>query len=499
MAFLEGLRELRGVLDQNLRLPLFGELEASVQLSEPDEDLPVPWERFSPAEELHEEIYFGAIAALETLTHSRGSGSIRAPGSIVPRVTVREGSPTQIRLRVTAAGEVLQPAQPLPLKLREIGSRSGQLHAVPVADPPPGYGIPAGQLPPGLEIASLPRAAAREDASASGGPRASYLPEQAWALASAAAKRAGGLAWIEGISYLGREIPVIAWAKELREMVTSPRRIAQHRPTLLVVAGHHANETSSTVSSLQFAAGLKEMAAEAFVLVVPMENPDGAALHRELQELHPRWKLHAARFNAVGHEFGRDGDDSPFGESLVRPRLMRDFLVDVLVDDHGVPGHEWAQPFSGRSSPPLFPIAYTYPSGIFYGIGPGASGDEPGEDILPFWQRATARLDRDPELREAQALLWDRYERYGQKLCPERYPSRRSGGWPFQSTRRATHREASSWPLEFVTEVADEGASPKQFDLCVRAHLQADVAVLEVLQALQRKPDRLPKEGREHQ
>ena len=495
LAFMAGLSELRLVLEAGEGLPLFGRLEAEVALSEPDEDLGVPWERFSPAEELHEEIYFGAIAALEPLTKSRGSGAVRAPGAIVPQVRVEEGLPTRLRLRATAALEELRPCAPLPLRLREIAWRDGGLSAVPESEPREGYGVPAGQLPRGLRLLGH---AGREEPPAPAAPdlRLPYRPEEAWPLSRAAADASGAMAWVEGHSYMGREIPAVFWAPGTEGLVYSPRRMASELPTLLVVAGHHANETSSTVSALRLLEGLREAGDGALVLVVPMENPDGAALHRELFAEHPRWKLHAARFNALGHEFGRDPQDSPFGEALVRPRLVRDFSVDVLVDDHGVPGHEWAQPFSGRSSPPLFPVAYTYPSGVFYGIGQGGPGDEgPGEAILPFWRRVAAALDLDPELKEAQALLWDRYERYGQMLCPERYPSRRDRGWPFQTARRATRRDAAAWPLEFVTEVADEGASPEQFELCVRAHLYADRAMLLELQGMPGKPRRTREEG----
>ncbi len=495
-AFMAGLSDLRPILEAKTGLPLFGRLEASVTLSEPDEDLPVPWERFSPAEELHEEIYFGTIAALEPLTKARGGGAIRAPGAIVPRVRVEEGLPTRLILRLTAAAEELRPCTPIPLRLREIAWRDGRLLAVPEDEPPDGYGVPAGQLPPGLWLASQPVDGGMAPWPGSPDLTQPYRPEEAWPLTRAAAAGSGAIAWVEGHSYMGREIPAALWCPGVEGLLYSPRRMACHLPTLFVVAGHHANETSSTVSALRLLHGLREAGPGAVVLVVPMENPDGAALHRELATEHPRWKLHAARFNAVGHEFGRDPLDSPFGEALVRPRLTQDFSVDVLVDDHGVPGHEWAQPFSGRSSPPLFPVAYTYPSGVFYGIGQGGPGDDgPGQEILPFWQRVVGALDLDPELKEAQALLWDRYERYGQMLCPDRYPSRRDRGWPFQTARRATRRDAAPWPLEFVTEVADEGASPEQLELCVRAHLHADRSMLAELQGMPGKPSRTKEAG----
>lgn len=39
------------------------------------------------------------------------------------------------------------------------------------------------------------------------------------------------------------------------------------------------------------------------LVIVPMENVDGAAIHYELQKEHPNWKFHVARFNSLGKEF----------------------------------------------------------------------------------------------------------------------------------------------------------------------------------------------------
>lgn len=478
-AFQEGLTDLRRRLEEPDRLPLFSRLDVLGRVSEPDEDLPVPWERFSPPEMLHEEIYFGALAALEPLTRCVGEGDVRAPGAVVPRIDVGEGAPMHLEMRAVAAPASLCSAEPLPLVLETIGLKGDRLLAVP-REVPENRIIPEGQIPPGIEIPGAGEALPTWEPT-EGIPRRGFGPDVVWPLVQSLAKRIHALAWIEGISYLGRPIPVVAWAQGFEGKVTSPSRIARRRPVLLVAAGHHANEPSSNVSALAFLETLPEEGRRAIVLVVPMENPDGAALYQALAADHPRWMLHAARFNALGHEYGGPTHERPFGEGLVRARLTRDFRADFVLDDHGVPGHEWAQPFSGRSSPPLFPVAYTYPSGVFYGIGSG-EGDEPSEEIRPFWERMVTRLGEDGRLVGGQAKLWDRYERYGQALAPERYPSRRDHGWPFQTTRRAlTLEKNTDLPYLFVTEVADEGADPEQFDLCVQAHLKADRAVLDIL------------------
>ena len=500
-AFLEGLADLKHRLSQSTDLPFFERLEVEVALSEPDEDLPALGERFSPAEELHEEIYFGALAALEPLTRACSPGQLRAPGSVVPLVQIRAAAATTVRMRALKPVAALASAEPMALSVREIVYRDGEV--VCRADPPAaGYAAFAADLPAGvaLEMAGSDRVRALPPADGAAPPARAYLPEEAWQLTRAVAAAAGGLAWIEERTYQGRDIPVAFWAPEMALGIASPRRLLDLHPALLVVAGHHANETSSTVSALRFLARLPQLGRRAAVLVIPMENPDGAALHRQLARVNPHWKLHAARFNALGHEFGQSGKGAPFGESLVRPRLLEEFPIDVLLDDHGVPSHEWAQPFSGRSSPPLFPVAYTYPSGLFYGIGEGSEAQGPDERTLPYWRRVTERLDAQPLLREVQERLWQRYERYGKALCPERYPSRRNLGWPFQPMSRATPRlQGGIWPITFVTEVADEGACAELLEACIAAHLEADVAFLEVLSGEGGKPPRnvqpLPRKG----
>ncbi|MFP3416416.1 hypothetical protein SB773_33815, partial [Bacillus sp. SIMBA_074] len=82
-------------------------------------------------------------------------------------------------------------------------------------------------------------------------------------------------------------------------------------------------------------------------VVIPYANPDGIALHQELVKENPYWKHHAARYNAVGLEYTNHRfKPSIFGESRVVPQLFYRWLPDVIIDDHGIPSHEWTQPFA---------------------------------------------------------------------------------------------------------------------------------------------------------
>ena len=64
------------------------------------------------------------------------------------------------------------------------------------------------------------------------------------------------------------------------------------------------------------------------VAIIPYENPDGAELHAWLQQEHPTWKHHPARYNAVGLEFSleRGNTDSRYGEGRVRDKVWQRWL-----------------------------------------------------------------------------------------------------------------------------------------------------------------------------
>ena len=98
-----------------------------------------------------------------------------------------------------------------------------------------------------------------------------------------------------------------------------------------------------------------------------MENVDGTAIHYELQKENPYWKLHVARFNAVGKEFYNEyfHDDTIHTEANCFTKLWKKALPDIVVDDHGVPTHEWEQQFSGYTSPSY--KGFWLPRSLLYG------------------------------------------------------------------------------------------------------------------------------------
>ena len=110
-------------------------------------------------------------------------------------------------------------------------------------------------------------------------------------------------------SYSGRKLYAI-WLKPHYEGYLSMTKRLSRCPSEIINARHHANEVSYTKTAFIL---LKRILTEECYrtsreiesVLVPMENVDGAAIH-ELQKEHPYWKLHVARFNAIGKEFYHD-------------------------------------------------------------------------------------------------------------------------------------------------------------------------------------------------
>ncbi len=457
-------------------------VELRVGASEPDGE--PGGGAFSPLEELHEELYFRAHAAAR---------AHRARIVVVPEVEATPGRSTSVTARLVDLGPAgRRVVEPTPELTRvELGGRGLRLTvrwpggAAPAADARPGDGLVRirGQretwrwMGPG---------GGRRGPVQRHDPAELPVPDRVPQLVRSLNPHPGCAAWVAGRSTLGR--PVVAFAAlPAGGAFGSLAKAALLRPTVLLVGGHHANEVSSTGAHLLLLDHLgRGWRPEGVVVCLPLENPDGAVVHRQLAARHPSWKLHAARFNGVGEEFGGQARAlrSPFGEARPRARLLARIGADVLVDDHGVPDHVWAQPLSGRSSPPYFPIAYTLPPGLLYLIGETAANRMAPTDWTSAIHAETAgRIDAEPALVSRHQRLWRAYQRYGAGLDPRAFPTRLIAGLPLQARRTAT-RDRRPRPARFplaadlVTEVADETSRGRDLVLAVRAHLVADRAIL---------------------
>ena len=433
--------------------PFFDELRVEVWVSEPEYALGVREEIESPAEGLAEDIYFNTLDFFHALGVQTTGEPWDEPGQIVPLVHVAPGEPPRATVTLLRYGTAQTTYTPVPVAQRSTGVAMDE--------------VVTGANLPGLlaYVNGLPGVTVRD------------------------------VEW----SYRGRTIAAIEVVKPDGATVRSRTKLAAMKPTHLIVARHHANEVASTTAALRFVEllatdpAMMPLLDHCNVVVIPDENPDGTALHALLMAEHPTWKHHAARYNAVGVEFSNHmGDpDTVYGEARVRPRLMHEWRPDVVTDNHGVPSHEWWQPFAGGQNPPRFRISYWLCQALIYGICRYLP-DAPHADFAAALRETVSRaIAADPDLAAANRVYAERYARWGHQYVPEMFPATYHGDmlWFFNALeitpdtppRDIAMREPNMVSAAWVTEVVDETAQGAHLALVAKAHLTANVALTRMM------------------
>lgn len=504
--------------------PFFSELVAEVWISEPNESLGIREENDSAAEALAEDIYFTTLDAIELYGQRMTGEKLAAPGAVIPIVHVTPGEPPRARITLRAApakpclsrpdlrvsavrlerddlaieieASVDGEREPTVARLRELAAMDLDSDSTIDATIRIGDASVTLRLP-------LPRPLA--SASSDGEPP---MDENIWgdAVMGWSARLAEFpeiTAWVEDHSYQGRPIPALALTAPTPGRLHSPMKAAIFKPTHLIIARHHANEISSTNAAFRLAwlcatdPHWRRYLDTVNVIILPYENPDGAALHITLaSDPDARaWKHHPARYNALGFEYGEDhfNPDSPFGEARARTSIWRRWPADIVVDNHGVPSHEWVQPFAGFGSPPRFRVSYWIVQALLYGIARYVDDVE-----YPAHRRAVERLRaavaakvRDTDIGEWNRVYGESYRFWGQSRLPDRFPGEFhddmlwhiSSGPADPEGRGFATRYPGTTVLSWVTEVADETASGEHLDRVARAHLLANQATLDLLSA----------------
>ncbi len=298
-------------------------------------------------------------------------------------------------------------------------------------------------------------------------------------------------------SYQGRELYGIWLVPEHEGYLSMTKRLSRC-PSEFINARHHANEVSSTnaafilLKSLLTKEEYKGLADKLNLVIVPMENVDGAAIHYELQKEHPYWKFHVARFNAIGKEFYRDyfRQDSIHGEAMGFTRIYEKFVPDIAVDNHGVPSHEWEQQFSGYTSPSY--KGFWLPRSLLYGYfwyvtDPQYKGNyvvnKVMEDVI------ADRIAEDMEMtawnKEWSAIFEKYAHAWMPKLFPADYYKDMINYWiPFAADKNHGYSSIRfPWitTVAYTSEVADETAQGEYLNLCARAHAAHDEAAIQML------------------
>lgn len=243
------------------------------------------------------------------------------------------------------------------------------------------------------------------------------------------------------------------------------------RPAIVVTAGQHANETSGVVGALRAARRLAVRPGAHFA-VIPVENPDGYALHRRLCAANPRHMHHAARYTAFGDDLGsRTGE--PWGEKGARLEARRLSGADLHVNLHGYPAHEWTRPLTGFL--PRGFERWAVPKGFYLIVRHHAGW---GERAAAFLERLTERLGAVPDLAAFNRGQLETYRAY-------------AGEGPFPVHHGVPVNVAEDgrqpFPLTLITEYPDETIYGEAFLLAHTVQMETVLAAEEIHAALKQE------------
>jgi hypothetical protein len=487
--------------------PLFGKLECHVRMDTEERLMNIREETFSILEALHEDIYFNTLDYVGALGKRKGL-DWEASGQILPWMESVCGVAPNAQIhfydlppslqQVRLNNRMIDPLHCLDQRIVGVRWEGEEIRF-----------LIEGENPDASDVETWLRNLYKSERS----PQAKTpLPQTAIPLDKViddqrlkglygAMSQLGGVQVIPmEISYQGREISVVELTLPVDAEVVSKMKLSLWKPTIFINARHHANEVSSTNAALKL---IEDLAKESNallrrcnVIVSPMANPDGVAAHYAMFQVNPHWKLHAARYNAAGFEFAkhRFREDTPYGESRIYEKVWRRWAPDIVIDDHGVPSHEWVQPFSGYNSPPRFPVSYWLPHALIYTIALAL-------DDSMFPQHAGIReailgilagsMKEKEGIRNGNEYWLGRYQQWGNQWLPEPFPleiengliTYRRKGNPDSQSKNLGERYAHLVSLDIITEVADETADGMYLSECVQAHYEMDLAVVEWLSA----------------
>ncbi|WP_422122305.1 M14 family metallopeptidase [Planococcus sp. X10-3] len=434
--------------------PFFDRIEIDVTLSEEEEKLHVDEERTSSSEALYEDLYFNTLDYFAEWGIELEGKAFDAPGGVHPFIHVKKGASPSASIRVYKWED------------RELADwRTLQI-----------------DFDTKGELASATLAAGDREVTVPTGTRPE-LPH---------ADSPGARTILADHSYQGRQVPLLEYYLASGETFDSPIKLTLFKKTLVIEAGHHANEISSTPAVLKLLENADDYLKDVNIVVIPNANPDGYALLQKMVEEHPEWKHHAARYNAVGLEFAHVRyQKTIFGEANVLPLIMKKWAPDVIVDDHGIPAHEWVQPFAGYNSPPRFPVSYFLPSAKIYGIGrisDGANKSLHAQNLEAVVLAVSGSLAGSPAAEQNE--YWkERFTKYGHQWLPEVFPLEEAPHMNFYRMTSVTPQYPTvsiqrypEWvAADVISEAADEVVYGDSLEGCIEAHILFNRGILKLL------------------
>lgn len=518
------------------RQPIFSSLKMDISLSEADEALPFRQDWLSALDSFHEDLYFVGLDYFKLASQEDFDQIIDAPGLILPLLHKSTGGPKiswSIHLPKAWApyyeiGEEKKAlsASSWDVALERIEHREGKKIAYWRATAPSttwthtGWEAWKSLVEKGLS--TLPEEAAAVDEwvilGAEGESYTVRLPkvQKTVAMDAFAVQDEDVYSYVDydramqelkatqGVevrtlarSYQGRTLHSLEFGQTEEGFSTSYHRSYQ-KPTIYINARHHANEVSSTNSTFDLAkkvvcdpAWQKRLQAVNLVLL-PMENPDGSAIHDLLREEHPEWIFHISRFNALGKEFAQEyfNPETIHTEAGAMQQVYERWLPDLYIDDHGVPHHEWCQQFSGYTAPAY--KGFWLPRALLYGYFWYRNDRKESLPLAEELQEAIAEAFRQKEeYRNLNEDLRDRFEKYAHKWLPTLFPADYYkdlifywiGFEPETKKSYLTLRFPDVTVVSYTSEVADESARGAYLKDCAAAHLLNNQAMIDAMAA----------------
>lgn len=490
--------------------PFFERLHLQVTLSEPEERLGMREELLSPADALHEDLYFVGLDLFKRLGEANGQ-QLRSPGLILPEVIVRGGQAPSLKYRLSPCADrrLIQRPTLQTILFDDAGCIAGARVRWEASDGAAAEQITAALLQAG-EGAGLPvdvqvdypggcrqvslRVGPVDCPSTSAAGEGVVYAEELRVRLHRLSGSAGAEVRTVGVSRQGRPIFGVALVSPAAGRLVSAAKLAGWKPTYLLNNRHHANEVSSTSAALDlldWLAGTAEGQAllrRINVLAIPLENVDGAALHQQLSAENSNHKLHAARFNSLGREFADAyfQDDQMVPEARALTDLWRRYVPDIVADNHGIPSHEWEQPFSGYLCPWF--SSFWIPRSLFYVYfwyvdDPAC----PSRQVATGLEQAISQELRGfAQFQRVNHELIASWQKYFVPYLTDHFAGEQREGmiWyyvpsgPDPTRRFASHRWPHLTVLDFTTEVADETAQGEYLELCAGTHQRAQLACL---------------------
>ena len=380
--------------------PYFDRLTVSVRLPCEEQKLDCGHETVSLAEALHEDLYFSILEYFQQYSGRPPGNRGLQPGQIVPDIII-DHSADDIRLAVTVT----------PVRTRR--PAPGSVPTVDTRD------IPGKSIALAAAQAPLTPSQVEKALQAIDGRHAAFASSQ------------------------GRAVNTV--------------HVAGNLPAVLISGAQHANETSGVVGALRAAARLAARPGAHFVLM-PLENPDGYALHQALCATHPAHMHHAARYTALGDDV-EYREHAPWYERLARNHAFETSGAQLHLNLHGYPAHEWTRPCTGYL-PRGFEI-WSLPKGFFLILRYKAAWRDTAFALLRHVARA---LSGNPRLRAFNEQQLRRYERHAGHM-----PFLLEAGMPYT----ATEAPGQTPGVTLITEFPDETLHGEAFVFAHSVQAQA--------------------------